>query len=84
MLSTRDKVDKSLTLVVPCSATRDYNKKDLVALMETYALMERAKEDFLDGLLTFDEYLQLAEMANINVDSYMEDIEHNLLELKLI
>ena len=52
--------------------------------METYALMERAKEDFLDGLLTFDEYLQLAEMANINVDSYMEDIEHNLLELKLI
>ena len=84
MTATREKVDTALTLVVPTSTTRDHDKKDLVNLMETYGVMEKAKDSFLDGEITFEEYIYLAEKAEINIDSYMETIEHNLIELKLL
>lgn len=84
MLTTRDKIDKALTLVVPTITTRDHNSKDLENLMETYGLMEQAKDSLLDGSITFEEYISLAEKAEINVDDYLGTIEHNLIELSLI
>ena len=83
MTATREKIDTALALVVPTSTTRDHNKEDLVRLMETYGVMEKAKDSFLDGEITFEEYICLAEKAEINIDSYMETIEHNLVELNL-
>ena len=84
MITTRDKVDKALTLVVPTNATRDHNRKDLENLMETYGIMEKAKDSLLDGEITFEEYISLAQQAEINVDSYMKTIEHNLIQLKVL
>ena len=84
MLTTRDRVDKSLALVVPTSTTRDHDKKDLVNLMETYGVLEKAKDSFLTGEITFEEYITLCEKGEVNIDSYLETIEHNLIELKLL
>ena len=84
MLLARGKIDKALTLVIPTAATKDHNRQDLIALMETYGVMEQAKNDLLDSKITFEEYLSLAEKAEINIDSYMETIEHNLIQLKVL
>jgi hypothetical protein len=77
-------LDKALTLVIPSTATRDDDDRDLDNLMKSYALAEQAKDAFLAQEVTFDEYLQLLESHQINVDSYMETIEHNLQEFCLI
>jgi hypothetical protein len=77
-------LDKALTLVIPSTATRDDNDRDLDNLMKSYALAEQAKDAFLAQEVTFDEYLQLLESHQVNVDSYMETIEHNLQEFCLI
>ena len=84
MLTTRGKVDKSLSLVVPSVATKDCDKKDLINLMETYGVIEKAKDAFLNQEITFEEYLSLCEKAEINIDSYLETIEHNLVQFNLM
>lgn len=81
---TKDKIGTALSLVVPTSATRDYNKSDLVKLMETYGVLEKAKDAFLNREITFEEYISLCEKAEVNIDSYLETIEHNLVTMKLM
>lgn len=76
-------LDKVLTLIIPGTATRDMNNRDLDNLLKSYALAEQAKESFLSREITFDEYLQLLESHQINIDSYAESIEHNLQEFKV-
>ena len=76
-------LDKVLTLIIPSTATRDMNNQDLDNLLKSYALVEQAKESFLSREITFDEYLQLLESHQINIDSYAESIEHNLQEFKI-
>lgn len=71
-------LDRLLTLSIPRSATRDMNSTDLDKLLATYAIAEQAKEDFLNQQLTWDEYLELLEMAQVNIDSYREIVEGNL------
>lgn len=77
-------LDTALTLVVPSGATRDMNRSDVEKLMKSYGLMEEAKDAFLGREITFDEYLQLCEMHNFNVDSYLETVESNLEHFQLI
>ena len=84
MTTTREKVDLALTLVVPGVATREHDHKDLEKLMTSYGVIEQAKDSFLNREITFEEYIDLCNSHQVNVDSYMETIEHNLVELKLI
>ena len=83
-MTTREKVDMALALVVPSSTTKDHSHSDLVKLMKSYGIIEQAKDCFLDGEITFEEYICLCEKHEVNVDSYMETIEHNLIEMKLL
>ena len=69
---------------LPVSTTRDHSHKDLVNLMETYGVLEKAKDAFLAGEITFEEYISLCEKAEVNIDSYLEVIEHNLIEFNLM
>lgn len=57
---------------------RDMNDSDTRNLLESYSLIERVRDDFLAGLLTFEEYLELLEMHQINVDSYLNTLDENL------
>ena len=84
MLTTREKINKSLSLVVPTSTTRDHDKKDLVNLMETYGVLEKARDAFLKREITFEEYICLCEKAEVNIDSYLKIIEHNLIQFELL
>ena len=80
-MSIEQIVKDSLTLVIPSGLTRDMNSDDIQRMLLTYQIMEVARDNLLSGKLTPDEYFQLAESAEINVDSYMQNIEHNLIVL---
>lgn len=71
-------VDTVLTLIIPSGATRDMNSSDLDNLLQSYALAEKAKDSFIEGEVTFDEYLQLLESHQINVDTYCDAVESNV------
>lgn len=77
-------INNALTLVVPTGNAEGMSKTELVDLMESYGLMEQAKDSFLAGKITLDEYLQLCEIHNFNVDSYLETVEDNLEHFRLI
>jgi hypothetical protein len=77
-------LDQALSLVIPGAATRDMKDSDLDRLLETYKIAEEAKNAFLTCEITFDEYMQLLESAQMNVDSYMAVIESNLETIRLL
>lgn len=77
-------LDQALSLVIPGTATRDMNASDLDSLLQTYKIAEEAKDAFLEREITFDEYMQLLESAQMNVDSYMTVIESNLETMRLL
>ena len=77
-------LEQVLTLVIPTAATRDMNESDLRKLVGTYAITERARDDFLACKISFDEYLDLLNSAQVNIDSFLESTEYNLKTLSLI
>ena len=81
---TREKVNMALALVIPNSTTKDHDHNDLVKLMTSYGIIEKAKDAFLNKEITFEEYICLCEKHEVNIDSYMETIEHNLIQFNLM
>ncbi|NJL53090.1 MAG: hypothetical protein HC930_14495 [Hydrococcus sp. SU_1_0] len=77
-------LEKALTLVIPSKDIQDHDGSDLDNLLATYAITETARDNFLAGELTFDEYIQLLESAQLNVDSYLETLESNLVTFDLM
>ncbi len=77
-------LEKSLDLGITVATTRDHNRDDLINLMESYKIIEIARDDFLNNEISFDEYLQLCELHQVNIDSYADTIEHNLRHLGLL
>ena len=77
-------LEQALSLVIPGTAARDMNASDLDSLLQTYKIAEEAKDAFLEREITFDEYMQLLESAQMNVDSYMTVIESNLETMRLL
>ena len=80
----RDNLEKSLAIAIPTIATKDHNKSDLEKLMTSYQIIEQAKDSFLAQEISFEEYICLCEKHEVNVDSYMETIEHNLVHFNLM
>ena len=77
-------VEKALTLAIPSAMTRDMNKSDLSKLTASYQIIEIAQSDFLAQRITFEEYIDLCNSHQVNVDSYMESIECNLIQFNLM
>lgn len=77
-------LDKALTLIIPSGATRDMNKSDVKNLLDTYALTEVARDDFLAQRINFQEYIDLLETAQVNIDGYLESLECNLATFNLM
>ena len=77
-------LDSTLSLVIPTNIIKEMSKRDITNLMQSYKLMESAKDAFLAQEITFDEYLQLCETHEFNVDSYLETVESNLEYFKVL
>jgi len=51
---------------------------ELHALVKSQMLVQQARDDFLAHKLTVDEYLDLLDEHQINVDSYVKNVNQNL------
>ena len=51
---------------------------ELTRLWKIYQLLDQARSDFLKGLLTVDEYLDILNDSGVNVDQYLFCVHQNL------
>lgn len=77
-------MDDCTRIVISGAAIQDHNVADLDSLMKSYQLAEEARSAFLDAEITFTEYLELLEIHQINIDGYLETLEHNLILAKIL
>ncbi len=74
---------KVLDLVIPASVTSKLNNSELENLLKSYQLTKSAMNDFIKGHLTWTEYLELLELHQVNIDSYLNNLDHNLHQIGL-
>ena len=75
--------EKILDLVIPASVSSQLNGKELEKLLDSYHLAKCAMNDFINGQLTWVEYLELLELHQINIDSYLDNLDRNLQQIGL-
>ena len=81
MILVRQSIDEALSLVILTGKNRDMSKSDLEKIVDSYSVMESAKDSLLDGAITVDEYCDLCASHDINVDSYLEAVENELVTI---
>jgi hypothetical protein len=62
-------------IITPQKGMSDH---ELSNLCKTYDLLNKARLDFLKGLLSIDDYLDLLSSSGVNVDSYLAGVAQNL------
>lgn len=72
-----------LDLVIPVGASSSLSSSELSSLLESYHLAKSAMNDFIRGQLTWVEYLELLELHEINIDSYLDNLDRNLIQIGL-
>ena len=71
-------LDNILQLAIPTSFSRQLSRQQLQNVINSYAIVEQALKDFNRGRLTWSEYLDLLEAHEVNIDSYLNTVDHNL------
>lgn len=74
-------LEKCLTLIVPNESLSDEELEDM---WKRYDAAQKALDLFIQGKISFSDYLDVAEEAEIEIDDYLEDIEFNLESRSLI
>lgn len=60
------------------------SQDDLNKIVQSHALMQRARDNFLLGRLAWWEYLELCESHELNIDAYLNTVENNLNSIGII
>jgi hypothetical protein len=55
-------------------------EEEAYSLAERFEACQLAREQFMAGTLDFEAYLEILDMADIDVDEYLGIVEENLLE----
>lgn len=71
-------IEEILKVGIPTDFSRQLSDKELAKLMQSYGLIEQALKDFKEGLITWEEYLELLESHQVNIDSYLGIVDKNL------
>ncbi len=69
---------KVLNLAIPVNISSQLNQTELKKLVKSYNLCEQAMKDFLSAKLTWEEYLNILELHQVNIDSYLKTVDCNL------
>ena len=64
--------------------TKGMSKSDISKMVQSHFLIQQARDDFLAGDMAWWEYLELVEMHNVNMDSYLNTVEDNLHDIGII
>lgn len=85
MRNSNQVIDQATTLVIPGGKwTKEMTIQELERVMENYKVAEQARDSFLAGEISLDEYMQLLEMANMNIDGYLATLEFNLNQFRFL
>ncbi len=68
---------------IPTNFSKQLSRPELKSLMRSYGITGKALSDFNNGLITWSEYLDLLESHQINIDSYLSVVSHNLKTIGL-
>jgi hypothetical protein len=66
-------------IIIPAGETLSREECDYLVLKEEVATLARDK--FAQGLISYEDYLDILETCDINIDDYLVTIENNLHEL---
>jgi hypothetical protein len=67
-----------LEVAISTKSIKDMREDEINNLVQSHALIQQARDDFLNNLLTWEEYLDLVEYHEVNMDSYLDIVEENL------
>lgn len=65
----------AFTLIVPDEPMSD---SELEAMFRDYDELQKMQDSFLEGVTSFEDYIEAAEAFDMDIDDYLEDIEVNL------
>jgi hypothetical protein len=65
----------AFTLIVPNEPMSD---SELEAMFRSYDELQKMQDSFLEGVTSFEDYIETAEAFDMDIDDYLEDIEVNL------
>jgi hypothetical protein len=82
--NSKQVADQVTRLWLPGGNPDNASLEELEVLIAYYDLANQARKSFLNGEITLDEYCQLLEKYEINVDNYLQTLEVNLDTLKLL
>jgi len=66
-------------IIIPAGEKLSQEECDYLVLKEEVATLARGK--FAQGLISYEDYLDILETCDINIDDYLVTIENNLHEL---
>lgn len=65
----------SLTIVT----TQGMSADESLMLIKQLECAELAKQRFIEGLISFEDYLDILSLCNVNIDDYLVTVEGNLV-----
>ena len=57
--------------------TRKLSSDEIDYLVKQEKVASLALQRLLDGQITWSDYLDLLEACNVDIDDYLDDVEHN-------
>lgn len=76
--------EKALDLVIPTRSCHELSFSQMNKLLTSYQLAKQALNDFLEAKLTWEEYLEILEIHQINIDSYLNTLDYNLTKIGVL
>jgi hypothetical protein len=73
-----------LELEIDPSVLMDHNERDIMKVLKNLEICNQSLDAFLAAEITFAEYVELLETAEINIDGYLGVVEKNLVTASIL
>ena len=83
-MNQQQAVERALELGIPLELLKNENQQTKLDFLNRYALCESAKESYIQGLISFQDYINTCEAYGIEIDQYLKTLETNLTNLRLL
>ncbi|MEH2381141.1 MAG: hypothetical protein V7K27_20015 [Nostoc sp.] len=65
-------------------ATEKLSQNESSKLIEQLECADLGKKHFIDGSISFEDFLDILELCEVNIDDYLITVEKNLAEVRII
>lgn len=64
--------------------TQDLSEQESFKLIEQLEGAELAKQNFINGSISFEDFLNILELCEVDIDDYLITVEQNLVDARFI